>query len=509
MKYALIVANTEYTDPSLAKLSAPGKDAESFARVLKDKDIGAFDDVKVILNQPEPVAREAIDEFFDQKKSDDLLLFYFSGHGLRDDIGTLYLAARNTNHLKLRVTGIKSDFIREAMDASRSRKQVIILDCCNSGAFAQGTKAVVGGSAGTASAFEGTGFGRIVLTASDATQFAWEGEKVIGETQNSLFTHYLVKGLEGEADLDSNGQITVDELYDYACDQISKHTSKQTPGKWSYKQHGEIVLRQFTRLEDVSLGMLPPEVEEAINDPRTFVRGSAVEQLEKLLHGKNLGVARSAHEALEKMATEDDSHTVQQSALRALKGASLQVGQKPAAEIRTHSYSSSLPPQPHQSGTTTSPTRQSDFFLKSREAITSLLKNKLVTIPAATILFLCVTIFAIIPAISRADTSSISVEPGISSLYIPPFSSGEDIYIKFSSDHVFSSNTFEARCFLKLNILWADVYFPVGFAEYTSAPGQDNLFLQLKNPGIVGEYRVDIYMDNSLVGSENFEIYPK
>ena len=69
MKYALIVANTEYTDPSLAKLSAPGKDAESFTRVLKDKDIGAFDDVKVILNQPEPVAREAIDEFFDQKKS--------------------------------------------------------------------------------------------------------------------------------------------------------------------------------------------------------------------------------------------------------------------------------------------------------------------------------------------------------------------------------------------------------------------------------------------------------
>ena len=35
-KYALIIGNAEYTDPGLAQLTAPGKDAEDFARVLKD-----------------------------------------------------------------------------------------------------------------------------------------------------------------------------------------------------------------------------------------------------------------------------------------------------------------------------------------------------------------------------------------------------------------------------------------------------------------------------------------
>jgi uncharacterized caspase-like protein len=163
-KYALIIGNTEYTDPGLAQLSAPGKDAEDFARVLRDRDIGAFDEVNILLNQSEPIIREAIDDFFNQKKPDDLLILYFSGHGVRDELGALYLAVKNTNRSKLRSTAVKSDYIREAMDQSRSKRQVLILDCCNSGAFAQGTKAATGASIGIASAFE-SGYGRVILTA--------------------------------------------------------------------------------------------------------------------------------------------------------------------------------------------------------------------------------------------------------------------------------------------------------------------------------------------------------
>ncbi len=306
-RYALIIGNTEYTDPGLAKLSAPGKDAKAFARVLKTPDICAFDDVKVLLDQPEPVVREAIDGFFDQKKPDDLLVLYFSGHGVRDEYGSLYLAVRNTNRLRLHSTAIESDFIRKSMDQSRSRRQVLILDCCNSGAFAQGTKAATGVSIGTASAFEGTGYGRVVLTASDSTQFAWEGDKVIGETQNSLFTHFLVKGLEGEADNDSDGRITIDELYDYAYGEIVNITPKQTPGKWSYKEQGEIVLRQSTRTEDIKSVVLAADLLDEIDDTRPYVREAAVQKLAKILHGRNIGLARSAREALEKLAADENT----------------------------------------------------------------------------------------------------------------------------------------------------------------------------------------------------------
>jgi len=316
-KYALIIGNTEYIDSGLAQLTAPGKDAEDFASVLKDQEICAFDKVNILLNQLSSTIIEAIDEFFDQKKPDDLLVLYFSGHGVRDELGALYLAVKNTIRSRLRSTAIKSDYIRDAMNQSRSKRQVVVLDCCNSGAFSQGMKAEIGGTMGMVSAFQG--YGRYVLTASDEIQFAWEGNKIIGETENSLFTHFLLKGLKGEADSDSDGRITVDELYDYAYEQISRVTPKQTPRKDASKQEGEIVLRQNMRIEDIKPVPLPTPVLDSIENPFSDIRLGAVQQLIKFLNGKNLGLAHSAREALEKMAAEDDSFSVRQAANRAME----------------------------------------------------------------------------------------------------------------------------------------------------------------------------------------------
>jgi multiple sugar transport system substrate-binding protein len=317
-KFALIIANTEYIDPGLGQLTAPGRDAEDFARVLKDQNLCAFDDVKVLFNQLSSSVVEAIDEFFDQRKPDDLLVVYFSGHGVRDEFGSLFLAVRNTIRSRLRSTAIRTDYIRESMDQSRSKRQVLILDCCNSGAFPQGTKAETGGVMGLTRAFQG--YGRFVLTASDATQFAWEGNQVIGETDNSLFTHFLVKGMEGEADRDGDGKITVDELYDYAFDQVSRVTPKQTPTKSAAKVEGEIVLRQFMRLEDIKSVALPDDLISEIEDVRPYVREAAVQKLEKIIKGKNIGKARSAIEALEKIASDDNTtHRVSQMATQVLE----------------------------------------------------------------------------------------------------------------------------------------------------------------------------------------------
>lgn len=258
-RFGLVIGNSAFRDSTLARLVTPDVDVGDLADLLLNKDVGNFDDVKVLVNSSSFIARRVISEFFSEKKRDDLLLLYFSGHGVLDDQGRLFLATKDTERKLLRATSIPSNFITDEMNNSRSQRQVLILDCCHSGAFARGAKGVTGATVGTAAAFEGTGYGRVVLTATDATQYAWEGDQVLGAAENSVFTKYLVKGLRsGDADLNNDGQITIDELFDYVEAHILDETPKQTPGKWTYKEHGEIILAR-----NPSYSIRPEEVYSA------------------------------------------------------------------------------------------------------------------------------------------------------------------------------------------------------------------------------------------------------
>lgn len=246
MRYALVIGNSKYDDPRLAQLKTPEADTRELAKVLRKKSIGNFDEVISLLDQTEAKTRRAISAFLANKKPDDLILLYFSGHGVLDGRGNLFLASKDTDYDSLNATAISSSFLSYEMDVCRSRKQILILDCCNSGAFARGAKA---GSqkAVTESTFEGSGSGRVVLTASDATQFAFEGDQVIpqAETKFSVFTHFLLEGLKtGKADRNRDGKISLDEWYDYCYAGVIAETPGQVPHKWSYRQQGEIIIAQ-------------------------------------------------------------------------------------------------------------------------------------------------------------------------------------------------------------------------------------------------------------------------
>jgi len=194
MNYALLIGNTEYDDPTLKKLKAPEADLQALAGVLQDPQWGGYTVLPPLLNLPFDKAQFAIGELFADKRPDDLVLLYFSGHGVLDSQGRLWLAVRNTRSQLPRASGIGSPWLRDELDDCRARRQVLILDCCHSGAFGEGRKGVeaLGQPAVLADTFGPQGRGRVVFTATDKTSAAWEGEQVIGGLENSLFTHYLI-----------------------------------------------------------------------------------------------------------------------------------------------------------------------------------------------------------------------------------------------------------------------------------------------------------------------------
>ncbi|HVN54507.1 MAG TPA: caspase family protein [Anaerolineaceae bacterium] len=330
-KLALVIGNSEYGDAQLSRLVTPDSDVNGLAEVLRSSEVGSFDEVTALVNQPGAVVRRAISEFFAGRGRDDLLVLYFSGHGICDDRGQLFLAVKDTEPNLLRGTAIPAGFITEEMDNSRSKRQVLILDCCHSGAFSRGMKGAPGSSVGTAAAFQGTGFGRVVLTATDSTQYAWEGDQVIGQAENSVFTRHLIEGLSsGKADLDSDGQITLDELYDYVYEQVISATPRQTPSKWSYGQQGDIVIAHNPH-PVVRAAALPPDLQQTIEDPRPWVREGAVRELARLLQTSSPGLALAAREALARLA-EDDSRRVASSAAESLGEAPMTGEAAPAGQ---------------------------------------------------------------------------------------------------------------------------------------------------------------------------------
>jgi hypothetical protein len=105
-RHALIIANYQYNDPGLSKLIAPPQDAAKLTQVLEDPKLGGFT-VKLLLNEYSYKVMEEIQEFFAEKGPDDLLLLYFSGHGIKDDEGHLFYAFPNTRINMVQATALE------------------------------------------------------------------------------------------------------------------------------------------------------------------------------------------------------------------------------------------------------------------------------------------------------------------------------------------------------------------------------------------------------------------
>ena len=314
---ALIVANDSYTDPGLSRLRAPDSDAQALARVLRDPDIGDFE-VRVLLNEPAHEVNLAVEEFFADRRPDDLLLVHFSCHGVKDESGELFFAAANTRLRRLGATAVAAEFVNRRMNRSRSRRVVLLLDCCYAGAFERGMTARAGTGIGIGEQFGGRG--RAVITASSAMEYAFEGDQLADtrEQAPSVFTSALVEGLEtGEADRDQDGLVALDELYDYVYDKVRAVTPHQTPGKWTFGVQGELVIAR--RSHPVTTPVpLPPELQEAVDSPFAGVRAGAVPELARLLRNRHAGLALAARLTLERL-TQDDSRATSAAATAALQ----------------------------------------------------------------------------------------------------------------------------------------------------------------------------------------------
>lgn len=314
-KYALLIASFEYDDPYFRRLEAPAQDVKALARVLGDPAMGGFGDVKILPNAPSPQLLRGIEDFLADRTPEDLLLLYFSGHGVKDEGGRLYYATKDTLHNRLVSTALPAYQVNHLIEQCRSRCKILVLDCCYSGAFSKAFLAKGGQTVGVMEEFK-QGEGLVTLTASDAFQYSFEEEGVGAGGVCSVFTRALVDGIEtGKADKDGDQLISLEELYDYAYERVRRESPSQTP-RIQVEVEGKIVVARNPQPPEPA--ELPSLVREAIGSVFASTRLEAIDELGRLLHGRNKGLALAAREALLKL-TQDDSLRVRSAAQKCVE----------------------------------------------------------------------------------------------------------------------------------------------------------------------------------------------
>ena len=221
--YAVIVGISAYPKlPKERQLRFPERDAQSIYTALISPEGGNFkaENIKLLTGPKATLAniRQEIGVWLPSvAKGDDRVVIFFAGHGFIYG-GKAYLAPVDFEAAKATTTGYPMDELGATIGAKiKAKWKILFTDACHSGAISpEDTASLNHGLSSVAPSM-------FSLTASRDRESSYESPELEGG--HGVFTYYLVKGLEGEADASHDGIVTADELAEYVHTQVREKTS--------------------------------------------------------------------------------------------------------------------------------------------------------------------------------------------------------------------------------------------------------------------------------------------
>lgn len=218
--WAVVVGVAAYSH--LQVLRYTDDDAYQVYSFLKSPEGGAVADERIRLLIDEAATRtnilDAMKSVFLAAGPEDLVVMYFSGHGLPGTFLPIdYNGVDNV---------ISHEEINAILQSSRARYKLFIADACHSGGLlaSRAPNASILGSYYSNLAKSQPGTALIMSSKSEETSLEASG------LRQGVFSHYLIKGLKGEADFNRNKVITVQEIFDFVYFGVRKYTGNlQSP----------------------------------------------------------------------------------------------------------------------------------------------------------------------------------------------------------------------------------------------------------------------------------------
>jgi tetratricopeptide (TPR) repeat protein len=299
--YALIVGISKYRNlPAEAQLEYPDRDAEAIYTVLISAEGGQFpaENVHKLINENATAAniKKELEVWLPSvTREDDRVLIYFAGHGFVSG-GKAYFAPYDIDLKRIAATSYPMDQLGADIGGKINGKwKVLITDSCHSGAITpEVDRAKVNQ---TLLDLQKSLFS---ITASRDREQSYESEKWGGG--HGIFTYYVVKGLEGEADTNGDGIVSADELAEYVHTNVRLATNAaQNPTSERGSFDPNMVLAYNPG--HVTAANLPP--------PKygTLIIETNMDGTEVFIDGKSAGIVNKAA-ALRLPGIEPGAHTI-------------------------------------------------------------------------------------------------------------------------------------------------------------------------------------------------------
>ncbi len=299
--YALVVGISKYQNlPPEAQLEYPDRDAESVYTVLISAEGGQFpaENVHKLINENATAAniKKELETWLPSvTKDDDRVLIYFAGHGFVSS-GKAYIAPYDIDLKNIPGTSYPMEQLGADIGGKINGKwKVLVTDSCHSGAITpEADRAKVNQ---TLLDLQKSLFS---ITASRDREQSFESDKWGGG--HGIFTYYVVKGMEGEADTNGDGVVSADELAEYVHTNVRLATNAaQNPTSERGSFDPNMVLAYNPG--HVTAGNLPP--------PKygTLIIETNMDGTEVFVDGKSAGVVNKAA-ALRLPGIEPGAHTI-------------------------------------------------------------------------------------------------------------------------------------------------------------------------------------------------------
>ncbi|MFO0867172.1 MAG: caspase family protein [Gemmataceae bacterium] len=223
--HILSVGVNDYpANSNLAKLNCAVNDARAIEKAFRDRSKGLFDQVESHVLIDGDATREGILRSLARLEKtvgpDDLTVVFFAGHGERNDQGNFFFMTHDAELAKLKDTALSAQEFQDRIATLPSRRVLILLDACHSGALdASGvvkSKGAVGGQDDLAQRLKRSDVGVVTLCASMRDEKSLESASL----GHGFFTLSLVKGLSGAAGVNAEGEIHLSRLCAYVEEQV-------------------------------------------------------------------------------------------------------------------------------------------------------------------------------------------------------------------------------------------------------------------------------------------------